>query len=70
VAGLAHRRRGSASRVQHLCGADAAKEVAEAAFRADKSVEAAYISKLSLSDRRALADLLRLLILTMDDTQS
>jgi hypothetical protein len=41
----------------------------ETAFRADMSLEAEYISKVSLRNCRALANLLRLLVLTMDGTQ-
>jgi hypothetical protein len=45
------------------------KSAVETAFRADMSLEAEYISKVSLRNRRALANLLRLLVLTMDGTQ-
>jgi DNA-binding MarR family transcriptional regulator len=43
------------------------KECVEAAFRADMAVEAAYLSRLAAKDRVKLAQLLRLLILSLPD---
>jgi DNA-binding MarR family transcriptional regulator len=45
----------------------AGKECVEAAIRADMGIEAAYISRLAAKDREKLAELLRLLILSMSE---
>ncbi len=43
------------------------KECVEAAIRTDMAIEAAYLSRLAAKDREKLAELLRLLIVSMSE---